>query len=116
MPWAERRQRTAARAFPTQRKLHSPLSPNFFEKQFSDGNEKNNMSIVGLEITSLYKLEKQKGKRAEIQNRRSWVLLKVPPRRSLLKGSCPFQQKSPGLAKPWKAQIPSLKVLFFSGN
>lgn len=80
-----------------QRRLHSPLSPNFLEKQFSDGNEKNNMSIASLEITSLYKLEKEeKGKRTEIQNR-------VPPegtsKTPIARGVLPVSAEIPQLCK-----------------
>lgn len=44
------------RGFPTQWRSHNPLSPNALEKQFSNGYDKNNMSIISLKIASFYKL------------------------------------------------------------
>lgn len=65
MPRAEEAE-DCRKSFPMQRRLHSSLSPNLLEKQFSDRYEKNNVSIVSLEIASHYKLEKgeKKGKKS----------------------------------------------------
>lgn len=96
--WMKRRHRElrgeCKRGFPTQRRSHSPLSPNVLEKQFSKGYDKNNMSIISLKIASFYKLEngRSKGKRGETQTSRTWTLLEVPPGHPWLRGSCLFGQ------------------------
>lgn len=86
-----------------QRRLHSPLNPDLLEKQFQIGMKKITC-IVSLEIASLYKLEKgeKTGKKGELQNSRTQVLLKVPPRHPLLKWSCPFWQGESRNPSAWQ--------------
>lgn len=96
------------RGFPTQSRSHSPQRPNMLGKQFSNGYDKNNMSIISLKIASFQMLEKgrRKGKRAEIQTR-TWALLEVPPRHPWLKESCLLGQRgsrSSLAEKLWRAQ------------